>query len=325
MTTLDDVDLDPGIRHWISLLEQGARNLPDLASPDLALQRAAGRRLSDLVAAECTRPVPEGVDIDDIVMRGPRSDVRARRYRPSAVAGAMATQLWLHGGGFISGSPDELVNERLCARRALDCGVQVLSLDYRLAPEHSYPAPVVDVLDAVEALTRTPDQFGVDPARLGIGGASAGAAIAASAALRIRDAGLPRLVHLALEVPVASFPPEGPSAETYATGFGLDTIEEMIQMYIGPNGPSDEYASPLGAGDLSGLPRTLITVAEHDPLRDSGVRLARRLSQSGVAVDLIWAAGHVHASIAQTAVSSLARDWETQVARRLRLAYSDVE
>ncbi|WZH38642.1 MAG: alpha/beta hydrolase fold domain-containing protein [Microbacterium enclense] len=322
MTTLADLDLEPGIRHWLSLLEETAPDVPGLDSTDLRTQREAGRRLSDLVAADCTLPSPEGIVVDDVTVDGPEGVVRLRRYRPSASPGPLPTQLWLHGGGFVGGSVDELINDRLCARRASDVGMQVLSLDYRLAPEHPYPAPVLDALAAVDALAAAPAEFGVDLSRLGIGGASAGAAIAASTALRLRGPDTPQLVHLALDVPVVAMEPMGASAEKYATGFGLDGLDRLIGMYVGPHGPADEYIAPLDVADLSGLPRTLVMVAEHDPLRDAGVRFAARLSEASVPVNVVVGAGHVHGSAAQTAVSAAARDWGRTSARHLLRAYS---
>jgi len=322
MTMLADLDLDPGIRLWLSRVEQATKDLPDLSSPDLGLQREAGRRLSDLIAADCTLPIPGGVDIDNVVGSGTESGVRMRRYRPSATAGPLPTQLWLHGGGFVSGSADELVNERLCARRALETGIQVFSLDYRLAPEHPYPAPVLDAVTALGLLAAAAEQFDVDRSRLGIGGTSAGAAIAASTALSLRGTGSPRLVHLALEAPVAALSPVGRSAAAYATGFGLDQIERVTAMYVGTDTPSDAHVFPLDVIDLTGTPRTLVMVAEHDPLRDSGIRLADRLSTAGVPVDLVIGAGHLHGSTAQTAVSAAARAWEVAYAHHLRVAYA---
>lgn len=322
MTTMADLDLEPGILHWITRIGELAADLPDLASPDPAVQRVAARTLSDLVALECTLPVPDGVDIEDFEIDGPGGALRMRRYRPSSSTGPAPTQLWLHGGGFFAGTMEELLNDRLCARRALESGVQHLSLEYRLAPEHPYPAPVRDAVAALQAVVADPVRFGADPARLGLGGNSAGAAIAASTALLLRDEGGPALVHLDLEVPPTSLPPAGPSAEEYAVGFGLDQIDLIMRMYAGPDGPVDDRISPLAVDDLTGLPPTLVMAAEHDLLRDSGVRYAERLEAAGVPVVLLVGAGHLHGSPGQTAVSALAREWQERHSLQLARAYT---
>ena len=324
MTTLTDIDLDAGIRRWIARLEELSPGIPGIDSPDPTVQRAAARVLSDLLAVDFTLPIPEGVSIDDVEIAGPAGPLRMRRYRPDAVPDAAPTQLWLHGGGFYAGTIDEILNDRLCARRALESGVQLLSLEYRLAPEHPYPAPVLDAVAALDALAADPQRFAVDPERLGVGGNSAGAAIAASTALRLRDLGGVRLVHVDLEVPPLAMHRVGRSAEDYAIGFGLDQLEQIVGMYTGPDGPADARISPLDADDLRGLPSTLIMAGEHDPLRDSGVLYAERLQEAGVPVELHIGAGHLHGTPGLTAAFDGARAWQELHARHLASAYGTI-
>ncbi|MET0812339.1 MAG: alpha/beta hydrolase fold domain-containing protein [Microbacterium sp.] len=323
MTTLTELALDPGIRRWIARIDQLAPGLPGLASVDPVARRAADLELSDLLAVDFTLPIPDGVELDDVEIAGPGGPLRLRRYRPSAATGPLPTQVWLHGGGFYAGTIDEVLNDRLCARRALDSGVQIFSLDYRLAPEHPYPAPVLDAVAALEALVADADRFGVDVRRLGLGGNSAGAAIAASTALRLRDAAGISLAHLDLEVPPLSLPPVGASAEEYASGFGLDleALAMVVAMYSGPHGASDPLISPLDADDLSGLPPTLIMAAEHDGLRDSGVAFAERMQRAGLPVVLYIGPGHLHGTPGITAGFDGAREWQELHARHLALAY----
>jgi acetyl esterase len=321
MTALADIELDPGVHRWIARLDEISPGIPGIASGDPAVQREAARELSDLLAVEFTLPTPDGVTIQEYEIAGPVGPLRMRRYA-DAVAGAVPSQLWLHGGGFYAGTIDEILNERLCARRALESGVQIFSLEYRLAPEHPYPAPVLDAVAALDALAAGAARFGVDPERLGIGGNSAGAAIAASTALRLRDLGGPRLVHVDLEVPPAAMRRVGRSAEDYAVGFGLDQLEQIVGMYAGPDGPADSRFSPLDVADLSALPPTLIMAGEHDPLRDSGVEYAARLREAGVAVELIIGAGHLHGTPGITAAFDGAREWQELHARRLAAAYA---
>lgn len=321
MTTLAELSLEPGIRRWIARIEELAPGIPGLGATDPAVRRAADRTLSDLLSVDFALPVPDGVDIDEVRVPGPSGELRMWRYRRSDATGPQPSQLWLHGGGFFAGTIDETLNERLCARRAVDSGVQVFSLEYRLAPEHPYPAPVLDAVAALEALTADAERFGVDAARLGIGGNSAGAAVAASTALRVRDAGGPRLAHVDLEVPPLAMRPAGQSSEDFAVGFGLDGMEWIIALYAGPGGPADELISPLDVADLSGLPPTLIMAAEYDPLRDSGVQYADRLREAGVPVELIVSAGHLHGTPGITAAFDGAREWQETHARHVARAY----
>lgn len=324
MITLAELDLAPGIRRWIARLEQISPGIPGIDSPEPAVQRVAARELSDLLAVDFTLPVPGGVETSEEVIEGPDGPLRMRRYRPDAASGPAPTQLWLHGGGFYAGTVDEVLNERLCARRAVDSGVQIFSLEYRLAPEHPYPAPILDAIAALDALVADAARFGVDAERLGIGGNSAGAAIAASTALRVRDLGGPRLVHVDLEVPPAAMRWVGRSAEDYAVGFGLDQLDQIVAMYAGPDGAADERISPLDVDDVSGLPSTLIMAGEHDPLRDAGVQYAERLRDAGVRVELYVGEGHLHGTPGLTAAFDGAREWQELHARHLASAYDTI-
>lgn len=322
MTDLSDLDLDPGVRAWIARIGELSTELPDLESPDPVRQRDAARLLSDRIAVDFTLPAPDGIECTDIDLTGPAGALRMRRYRPIDVSGRLPSQLWLHGGGFYAGTVDEVLNERLCARRAFESGVQVFSLEYRLAPEHPYPAPVLDAIAALEALCTETERFGVDPQRLGIGGNSAGAAIAASTALRLRLNDRVRLHHVDLEVPPLAMRRVGRSAIDYSTGFGLDAFEWIVRMYAGPDGAADPLISPLDVADLAGFPPTLIATAEHDPLRDSGIEFADRLSESGVSVQLLTHPGHLHGTPGITAAFDGARTWQEQHAHHLATAYN---
>ncbi|SDH88116.1 alpha/beta hydrolase [Agrococcus jejuensis] len=321
MTALTDLDLEPGIQHWVRRIGELAATLPDIASPDPTVQRVAARELSDLIAIECTLPIPDGIELEDFEIEGPGGTLVLRRYRPTGASGPLPTQVWLHGGGFYAGAMVEILNDRLCARRTLESGVQLCSLEYRLAPEHRYPAPIEDAIAALRALADEPERFGVDASRLGIGGNSAGAAIAASTALHLRDVAHPTLHHVDLEVPPTAMRKVGASSVDFSQGFGLDEMETIVDLYLGPDGATDAYASPLDVEDLTGLPPTLIMAAEFDPLRDAGVEYAERLREAGVPVELLVVPGHLHGSPGQTAASPAAFAWQQEHSRRLAAAY----
>ncbi len=250
--------------------------------------------------------------------------IRVRGYRPAEARGSLPTQIWLHGGGFVSGAVDELVNDRLCAARSATTGVQVLSVEYRLAPEHAYPAQVDDVV-AVFDWAVSDGAALVDSSRIGIGGNSAGGTIAASAVLRIRDTRPAPLIHVLLEVPQLTFEPFGLSATAFdlnegpgATG-DADLGRDVRCAYL-PPGAADRYAVPLDA-DLAGSPPTLVLTAEFDPLRDAGEEYAARLRDAGVLATAIRGMGHLHGSCSLTARWVGARQWQISAAASMLRGY----
>lgn len=331
MTALRDLPVDPAVSRWIGRITAISRTMPDLTSADPARRRAAQRRLSDLVAVDFTLPVPDGVAIEDFALThstpatvtatAAGSGSRVRRYRPRSAPDRAPSQLWLHGGGFTGGAVDELLADRVCAALALASGVQLFSLDYRLAPEHPYPAPVEDTLAALTALRDGSARLGIDAERLGLGGNSAGAAIAVSTALRLQDTVAPPLFHLDLEVPVAAMRAVGPSADEFATGFGLDDFDDLVALYLGPDGAADDYASAIDAPRFDGMPPTRIAVAQYDPLRDAGIVLAERLRAADVPVVLDIGDGQLHSSLGLTAQMARAREWQARHAEALATAY----
>ncbi|MFB7844859.1 alpha/beta hydrolase [Microbacterium sp. NPDC056052] len=310
--------LDAAVRDWMRRVAELSSGLPRLASPDPAVRRAAGLRLSDRLAAEFADPVAPGVLIDDIALSGGAGPLRARRFRPRAAVPPFPSLLWLHGGGFVGGTIDEILNDRLGSALALRSGVQIISLEYRLAPEHPFPAPVDDAVAAFGHVRAHADRFDVDPHRLGIGGNSAGAAIATSAMLRLRDGGT-RVHHQALEVLPATLQPYGRSAAEYRHGFGLDDALEVAELYRA--GAPDSEASPLLAADHRDLPPALLMLAEFDPLRDGGLAYGELLRAAGVPVTVHVGAGHLHGTPGLTARWQGARDWQHVFADELARAY----
>jgi acetyl esterase len=314
---MDEQALHPAIRRWLARNAELAASLPDLASPDLTRHRAAAVRLSDLLAEEFVAPAPPDVPVDWVRIDGADGALDVRRYRPP-VAGPWPTQVYLHGGGFVGGSAREMTNDRLLAERARRTSLQILSLEYRLAPEHPYPAAVLDALALLEQLADGPVRWHADRDRLGVGGASAGATIAATTALRWRDHGGPPLVHQCLEIPAAAFRLVGRSA-ALATPGELAGAEAAARAYLA--GGDDGLAAPLDAPDVAGAAPALVMTAEWDPLRDGGEAYAERLREAGIPVRLERGAGHLHATCSLTAALPTARDWQRRCARHLREAY----
>ena len=225
--------------------------------------------------------------VEDISLPTPHGDLAMRLYRPAA--GALPVALFLHGGGWTLNDLD--THDRLCRRIARRSGWLVVSLNYRRAPEHKHPAALEDAHIAYRWLLDNAGRIEGDPSRLALVGESSGGATVACLTLLLRDLGAHLPVLQVLAYPVTDMCDRWPSYEERGTGYTLDGefARWSLRNYLpDDHDPSDPYLLPLAAGDLSGLPRTLLMTAEFDPLRDEGIAYARRLQAAGVAVE------HVH-------------------------------
>ena len=212
-----------------------------------------------------------------------------------------------------------MVNDRLLRRRAVDSGVDIFAVDYRLAPEHPFPAGLEDCLDVLTWLAASAAELGIDPDRIGIGGASAGGNLAGLVAVHARDNGGPALDHQVLEVPAASL--DIGQDDSYREFGALEDFGDLNRLrvaYLGTSGPVNGWAAPADVPDLAGLPPALVITAECDPLRDSGQAYAARLAEAGVAVQTWCAPRQVHGSAAITRTSAIAREWQDRVSGFLR-------
>lgn len=162
---IDPHTLDPDIRSWSDRDAELQRRLPSPPDGDFGALRLRDRQISDALASEFALAVNSRIEITDCEIAG----VPVRRYRPLGTQDSLPTQVFLHGGGFISGSPWELVNDSTNALRAAQCGLQILSVDYRLAPEHPFPAAVHDLLAVLDALWEDPHRWAAAPGWLGLG------------------------------------------------------------------------------------------------------------------------------------------------------------
>ena len=318
------LDLTDPVTAWLARIAEHGATLPGLRDPDTAVRRLALKELSDRLAVEFTTPSPASVTISDVCIARPDgSKLWLRRYRPGGQAtdddGRFPTQLWCHGGGFLLGSVDEIVNDRICAARADATGLQIISVDYRLAPEDPYPAGVEDLLLAYQTVLSDPD-LAVDTSRLGLGGVSSGAYVAAVGALRIRDQHGVQPVHVALESPMLAFERNGDPSESFASEADISFLGEVINSFL-PLRVRDAYALPIEFADLGGLPPTLVISSEFDPLRDSAERYGARLRDAGNVVTMIRAPGQLHGSSVLTATSERSREWQNHVRDAMRAAY----
>jgi acetyl esterase/lipase len=209
------------------------------------------------------------------------------------------------------------------AYMALDTGAVVVSVEYRLAPEHPFPAAVHDCYAALQYLHAQAAELGVDPARIALAGVSAGGGLAAATALLARDLGGPAVCFQLLHIPELDDRLETPSmrALTDSPMWNRPLAVQSWQAYLGPMAEADDvspYAAPSRAADLSGLPPAYISTAEADPLRDEGILYGLRLLQAGVSVELHQFPGTFHGSalVMSAAISRRAHEENVTVLRR---------
>ncbi|GAA2431617.1 alpha/beta hydrolase [Streptomyces glaucus] len=264
--------------------------VPLLPRTDLADPAGARRRLAEAAAAV---PVPDAADLeieDRTVPADP--DVAVRIYRPRRARGAV---VWLHGGGFVMGDLD--TEHPWAARLAASSGAVVISVGYRLAPEHRFPAALDDAYAVLTWAAEHAAGIGVDPERIAVGGHSAGGGLAAAVALRARDERGPAIRFQLLNQPGLDDRQETWSARNFTATpwFDRGKAAAAWRHYLGSR-PATPYAAPARAADLSGLPPAYIATAEFDPNRDEDIDYALRLLRAGVPVELHQWAGTFHGS-----------------------------
>jgi acetyl esterase len=250
----------------------------------------------------------ELADVSDATAAG----VPVRVYRPEA-EGALPAIVHLHGGGWVLGDFD--THDAVCRDLAAGSGCAVVAVDYRLAPEHRFPAALEDSLAVVRAV----DELGLDPARVGVFGDSAGGGMAAVIARELRGA----VCHQALVYPVCDARlGVTDSYARYADGYFMTAADMrwFLDHYASGVDPTDPRLSPLAADDLTGAAPATIVVAECDPLRDEGVAYARKLARAGVEVELREYPGQLHPFMLLSGVIDDGRDARTFVAQRLGAA-----
>jgi acetyl esterase/lipase len=251
-------------------------------------------RLIRKAAAPAVR-VPAGLVVDDLPIEGPGGALRLRLYRPTGLAGRRPALLWFHGGGYVIGRPEQ--DDRLCLELARRLQLSVASVDYRLAPEHPFPAALDDGHTALHWLIAHSTDLQLDPSRIAVGGNSAGGGLAAALAQRVHDEGQVQLALQLLVYPMLDDHTEaaGPGADlriwTPASNrFGWTS-------YLGaPSDPrrSHRYAVPARRDNLSGLAPAWIGVGSEDLFFEEDAAYAGRLSAAGVACELVTVPGAFH-------------------------------
>jgi len=243
---------------------------------------AEQRRQADFAAEVAAPPDPDDIETTDLTLPGPAGMMRARLYVPPSAPALSGLLVYYHGGGFVLGSLAS--TDPLCRLLAAHSGLRLLSVEYRLAPEHPYPAGLEDAIAGFRGARERAGELGVDPNLIAVGGDSAGANLALVVAHQEQAA--PPAFVLAL-YPVTDAERTGGSRVTFGTGFGLtaQTIAELERLYLPEGVPSDDTRGAIvRADDLSGMPPVYLSTAGFDPLRDEGIAYAERLGAEGVKV-----------------------------------------
>lgn len=304
MTDHQSVPLEPDFAGIIDAAK--GSGLPELntLTPD-----AARAQYADSVAL-IAGISPDVANVEDLHIETPETTLPARLYRPHDAAAEVAALLvFFHGGGWSFGSIE--THDHICRHLAAAFGGSVLSVEYRLAPEHKFPAAVEDAVNATQWASDNAHMLGTDPAKLFLGGDSAGGNLAAVAAIGARDAGGPAIAGQLLIYPATDMSMRFPSHTTFGDNFRLTRplmVWSALNYLRDGSDVTDPRASPLLAESHAGLPPAIIITAGYDPLRDEGKAYADALRKAGVLVDYKCYPGAIHGFIGMTGVSQTAGD-----------------
>ncbi len=303
--------LDPQAKALLDVMPP----MPDFATIDLALIRAG------MAAGLLNTGEPEAVaSVENRTIPGPAGEIPVRVYTPQG-KGPFPGLVFFHGGGFVLCNLD--THDGVCRSLANAAGCAVVSVDYRLAPEHPYPAAPEDCYAATQWVAKNGAELGIDVARLAIGGDSAGGNLTAVTALLARDRGGPALRFQLLIYPVTDCAFETASYRENGEGYFLTAgmMRWFWEQYVAdPKRAAEAYASPLRAANLANLPPGLCITAGYDPLRDEGEAYAERLRRAGVDVRVTRYAGMFHGFLSMTAQLDQAREAVAEAGAVLRAA-----
>jgi acetyl esterase/lipase len=315
--------LDPKARRFLE--QQAAQAAAAGPQPKLAeMPSESVRRMLNGILLTLDNPPEAVARVDELKIPGPGGSIPARMYTPEG-KGLFPVLVYFHGGGWVVGTLE--THDTCCRALAVRAGCVVVSVDYRLAPEHKFPAAAEDAYAATCWVAEKGASLDLDPARIAVGGDSAGGNLATVVCLMARDRNGPRLCHQLLIDPGTNHSFDTPSYRENAEGYYL-TKEKMIyfwNQYL-PDEASGRHphASPLQAPDLGALPPALIITAGYDPLRDEDEDYANRLRAAGVPVKLSRYESMIHGFIIMGAVVDHTRAAREEAARALRAAFGSV-
>jgi acetyl esterase len=310
--------LDPQAQAVIDLVIKSGRPAYHTLSPKEA------RQLFRETRPASTPTPPEIGEVKNMTANGPGGPIPLRVYRPAGVAPdtPLPVLVYFHGGGWVIGDLD--THDVQCRQLTAEAGITVVAVDYRLAPEHKFPAAVDDAWAATRCVATHGTELGVDPTRLAVGGDSAGGNLAAVVALLARDSSEgPAIAYQVLVYPVTDVGSESESYRDFADGYLLtrDSMRWFTSHYLKSREEAEGWrASPLRAKSLAGLPPALVVTAGFDPLRDEGAAYAARLTASGVRVDYVCYGGMLHGFLPMGRLLDTAGRATSHVAASLRQA-----
>jgi len=283
--------LDPDAQLVLDMIRVAGRPPFEQLSPDEARQAYVNSR-------RILQPTPQDVaECRDTIVPGPLGDVRVRLYRPAGTAESdiLPAMVYYHGGGWLLGDLDS--HDVVCRRFANAANCRVVSVDYRMAPEYKFPAAVDDCVAATRWAMENAATLGIDPARIAVGGDSAGGNLAAVMALMARDGTLPPIAFQLLIYPATDMMMTTVSSQTVKEGVPLTSaiMRWFIDHYMRDTADTRDWrASPLRATDLAGTAQALVLTCSYDPLRDEGIAYAQRLEREGVRVIHLHYSDQVH-------------------------------
>jgi acetyl esterase/lipase len=309
--------LDPQAQAVIDLVVKSGRPAYHQLSPKDA------RQLFRETRPASTPAPPEIGSVRNLTADGPHGPIPLRIYRPAGVPAStpLPAYVCFHGGGWVIGDLD--THDVLGRQITAASGASVVSVDYRLAPEHKFPAAADDAWAATRWVVAHAGELGLDASRLAVGGDSAGGNLAAVVSLLARDAGGPSIALQVLIYPVTDVAAETRSYQDFADGYLLtrDAMRWFVAHYLDARDEAADWrASPLRAPSLAGLPPALVVTAGFDPLRDEGEAYARRLRDAGVRVDSVGYGGMIHGFVPMGRLIDTASHAVTLIAGSLRQA-----
>ena len=260
--------------------------------------------------------------VEDRTVPGPEGEIPVRIYTPVAAGGTVPALVYFHGGGWVIG--DLETHDALCRTLANEAGCKVIAVDYRLAPEHPFPAAFDDCLAATKWVEKNASDIGIDPNRIAVAGDSAGGNLAATVALQARADKSPHIAFQLLIYPVTDAPRRTQSYKDFGEGYfleaeGMDWFWDHYVTGAGANA-DDPRHSPLRAPSLAGLPPAYVVTAGFDVLRDEGRAYAEALKKAGVAVEYVNYEGMIHGFFNLQGALDVARDAVKAAAKALKEA-----
>jgi acetyl esterase len=276
--------------------------------PALETLSVADARANMLQRVELLKPfAPQGVETADLAITTGEGPIPIRIYRPAGAYAPLPIVVWLHGGGWVLGNID--THDNVCRFLAELGPLLVISVDYRLAPEARAPAQQQDALAALHWAAANAAAHGGDPARLIVGGDSAGGNLAALAALAARTGG-PKLAGQLLVYPVTDFPADAHASYAENADFGLtrESMEWFWAHWLAEGAVPDATTAPLRAADLSGLPPAYVITASHDVLRDEGKAYSGRLAEAGALACHDHVEGTIHGFFSMGGLAPIATE-----------------